>query len=212
MPLTGPLSFTVLIDPKSIEEFKQKVVDSAQLEVRAALTRIAEHGVDLLSRMETARGHEWFAKQWTCSPIVETQTGLMTEILSKAEEMIFFSRTGKDRQYSSKYPINGRSLLEILEGGAGAHSIGPRDPNGVLAFDIHDKVHKSRFAGTSLDVHGFRELSFKGPEPDSVLMIRHVWHPGFAGNHFVATTRELIEQGLAIETDRIAQGIADRVK
>jgi hypothetical protein len=211
MALLGTPSWKILIDKNSVEQIKREVSAAAAAEGAAGLMRVADRAQSLLTQLFQSRGQEFLAGLWTHTPVVkDAMGGLAVEVYSKAEEMTFYARTGKDRVRSPRYPVAGKALLGMLESGVKPHVIKGRGGK-TMVFDAAAGVHASIFRGSRVRKKlGVQELSFLGPSPDTALHLKVVNHPGFAGNRFVATARRMIEQGLAIEVNGIASRISAR--
>ncbi len=209
--LNGTFQIKTLVDAQSLRAVQLEIAEATKGSAEEALRRIGEKGAGLLSQMEAARGHPFLARQWT-SQVSDGAGGLMVEIFSKAEDMTFYAESGYPRRPNSAYPIDGRALMAILEEGAPRHDIMPRSPDGHLVFEVEEGVKTSDFGGTKLTRKGgLQEFSFSGGGNTTIGPV-YVDHPGFPGNRFIATTRLLIEQGLALEGENIVRGIIARLK
>lgn len=210
--LQGSLKVRTLIDQASIEAIKRDFAAAIEAEASVTLKNLAQRGVGLLSMMCRARGQQFLSEQWRYTPVQETGDQMMVEIYSRAEDMTFYSRSGKDRRPDHRYPIAGKMLLELLEGGRKPNTFTARVPGGRLFFEVAPGVKSSDFGGAGVNARGaLTERSFFGPRGTTLIGPDSVNHPGFPGNRFIETTRQLIEQGIAAEAADTAQRIAQRL-
>ncbi len=159
-------------------------------------------GVQSLHDLDMSQGHKELAQMWDFSEPEKLSDGSWTaDIFSHAEEMTFFdktSRAGVGRVTSSKYPIQGKSLLAILEGGAKIHDI-PAHNGSTLAFPKpgYEEMVLARSHGIGdytpgithkVDVgNGEKEHPFAFPT-----FVKD--HPGVVGNANIEKTDDELER------------------
>lgn len=184
--------------------------------IRAQSLRVVNHlsetGVKFLYRLERGQGHDTLAKFWTARPARPTPRGAEGEIYSKAEGMTFFSRTGRERRRSPKYPIKGYALLRLLERGGPSHVISPRarglGKRRALAFESRRGISASRSVGQAVTLKGVEQGRWDDPNRQAgSIFTGRVWHPGFAGNHNIRITRMLLERQLRSAAGDLARRV-----
>jgi hypothetical protein len=192
-------------NPEDVTRLSRGFAIAVQAEAERTLEHLSNAAIRQLGDFDEALGHHYLASLWTHTAAVEAADGTYMEVYSLAEDMTFYDKsstgaTGRTR--SSKYPIAGEQLLQILEGGARPHPIAPRDPRGVLALPLPGSESRTR---EFVQRHG--PGSFL---PSEVADFRDFVanHPGVEPNQNIARTRTMIELGLETYAEAAASSIA----
>jgi len=173
---------------------------AVSLEAFKLVDLLAERAESQMRDFEDRLGHHVLSGLWT-HDTVETADGAMAEVWSTAEQVTFFNRTTSARDgrvKSSVYPIDGKRLLAILEGGASEHGIAPRKPGGILTIPLR---------GTEELRREMRHRGPAAPEPGDTSFRKAVDHPGVHANENLATVALMIEQAAASYADNAGDAI-----
>jgi hypothetical protein len=200
--LLGRVRFEILIDEGEIAAIAKGIDQAIRRPAGEIVTRLAKIGVDYLRTLDSRIGHPQLAASWAYQGPTTTAEGVQAIIYSKAENQTFKHSTRR-----ATYTIRGVDLLKILEAGAKPHTIYPKLA-AVLRFPATLGWHKSIFKGTfrggtpaylgRTSRHGLGAFLWRR-EPDDEVFSMKVHHPGVTGNRFIQTTKELLEERMAIE-------------
>lgn len=196
----------IIINQDDLAAVESEIQDAIQKSGTSLLQNLGEMGVKMLRDAEESDGHLELADLWDMTE-VETQAdgSLLLEVYSHAENMTFFdktSRPGLGRVKSSRYPIEGDYLLELLEAGAKRHPIEPVMAN-VLAFPRRGFEESTVAVST-----GIEEFTPGSDLEQFVFSMGHI-HPGFQGSHNIENTSDAMEQKLDGMADDAATNIAN---
>jgi hypothetical protein len=123
------MNFRIDFNEEDIRRITSGFAEAVAQQSSLTLEHLADMAVQSLYHLDYQLGHRALAELWTHSAVVPEEDGLQVIVFSEAEKMRFWNKTTSkdgDRVPSDVHFIEGEALLNILEGGAQAHTYGAR--------------------------------------------------------------------------------------
>lgn len=204
------MNFSWELSQEDVERFKSEFEAVAKDSSAESLARMGHVAVENLRSLDESLGHHYLASQWDATDPVDDGESVYVDVFSHAEDETFYNAgwdaSGNRVQRDPRFPVPGRMLLAILEGGAQAHYIFPRSANKLIVPVPGIAERTTKFQKQ----YGFAYNHT--PDGRDVAHAEDVVHPGVVANDNIANTAELIEIGLDTFGEGLAEDIAVRLR
>ena len=193
------------LSQEDVDRFASEFVVIAEKSAEDALRIMGDVAVQFLHDRDAELEHNALAEMWYRTEPETDGDSVFVDVLSSAEDATFYNsgwtKDGIRTHRDPRYPVSGRMLLAILEAGAEAHFIFPKDAKRIA-------IPVPGLAERTTEFHKKYGFAYNHPAPEEdVWYTDSVMHPGVMANLNVENAAALIENGLDQYGEEIAEMI-----